>query len=81
MHLDPACTTAFSLVADKRSFEDNFPHQNWAIVLSFQLLISTTVSISGPSIYQFITSPRSLPKQLENIEVSSYSAIITVLHF
>ena len=43
-----------------RKWEENFPHLNWAIILSIQLLISSNHGILNPSLYQYITTPKTL---------------------
>ena len=43
-------------------WEEDFPHWNWVLVLSIQLLVSTNYSIVTPSLYQFITTPNSPPE-------------------
>ena len=49
--------------------EERIPHKNWVLVLLLQTVASTTWSIQTPSIYQFITTPHSIPEELENEEV------------
>ena len=53
-----------------RSFEEDFPHHNWFIVvLVLPFVFNVGYVILTPSIYQFVTTPRSLPEELENGEV------------
>ena len=55
-----------------RSFEEDFPHHNWFIVvLVLPFVFNVGYVILTPSIYQFVTTPRSLPEELENGEVCS----------
>ena len=62
----------------KRSLEEHFPHHNWFIVIAFQLLLSTIFSVMNPSIYQFVTSPSTIPEELKNNEVHTIREIIMV---
>ena len=50
------------LTAGPRVWEEDFPHLNWALVLSIQLVVATNYSIVVPSLYQFITTPTSPPE-------------------
>ena len=70
------CSTFFPVA--KQSLEEHFPHQNWVIVIAFQLLISTIFSVMTPSIYQFVTSLSSIPEELKNDEVCGHSAGVWV---
>jgi MFS family permease len=49
---------------DKGDFEKWFPYHNWILVLSLQLVLSTIWAVITPSIYQYITTPQSLPAEL-----------------
>ena len=53
-------------------FEKWFPHHNWILVLSLQLVICSFWSAVAPSIYQFITPPRSLPDELAQVYNDMY---------
>ena len=59
-----------------RSFEEDFPHHNWFIVVLVLPFVSNTGYLMlTPSIYQFVTTPRSLPEELENTEVCGLSTV------
>lgn len=50
----------------KKEIREHFPHTNWPIVLSFQLLISMIFAVSGPSVYQYVTSPKDTSEEQNN---------------
>lgn len=56
-------------VSAKRRGKEKFPHRNWPIIFGLQLLISTAYFIFTPSVYQFVTTPRSVPEDQANEEV------------
>ena len=59
-----------------RSFEEDFPHHNWFIVVLVLPFVSNTGYLMlTPSIYQFVTTPRSFPEELENTEVCGLSTV------
>ena len=53
--------------AGEQNVEKRFPHHNWIVVFSYQLLLSSVWSVYTPSIYQFITTPQSLPDGLSEV--------------
>ena len=53
----------------KRNWDERIPHQNWPIILGLIVVHNTAFSILTPSIYQFITTPRSIPEELKTKEV------------
>ena len=55
------------------NLEETFPHHNWILVVSIQILVTSSWTIKIPSIYQFVTTPRSLPEGLDNEEVKCFS--------
>ena len=62
-----------------RSFEEDFPHHNWFIVVLVLPFVSNTGYLMlTPSIYQFVTTSRSLPEELENTEVCGLSTVKTI---
>ena len=57
------------LYSGKRNWDERIPHQNWLTVMGMIMVHNIAYSIPTPSIYQFITTPHSIPKELENEEV------------
>ena len=62
----------------KKNLEENFPHHNWILILSLQFVITTMWSVFTPSIYQFITTPRSPPEDSENEEVIMHTTFVDI---
>ena len=57
------------IISAKRRRKEEFPHRNWPIILGLQLLVSTAYFIFTPSIYQFVTTPHSVPEEQAYEEV------------
>ena len=67
------------IISAKRRRKEEFPHRNWPIILGLQLLVSTAYFIFTPSIYQFVTTPHSVPEEQAYEEVrAECGAIIHV---
>ena len=50
--------------------EEHFPQHNWPIlIVLLQIIRCSSFVMFMPSIYQFITSPRELPEEVEDNEV------------
>ena len=58
------------LLAGKKSLEESFPHHNMALILLFQLTITSAYSLALPSLYKFITTPAERPEEVACSEVS-----------
>ncbi|CAI8042426.1 hypothetical protein GBAR_LOCUS23563 [Geodia barretti] len=48
----------------KKSLEESFPHHNMALILLFQLTITSAYSLALPSLYKFITTPAERPEEV-----------------
>ena len=51
--------------------EESFPHHNMVLVLLFELLAISAYAILTPSLYKFITTPKTRPDELNCAEVSN----------
>ena len=61
-------------LAGKVNLEKKIPIGNWPIILGLLLVNNIAYSVVSPSMYQFITSPRSLPKELDNDAVCVHNS-------
>ncbi|CAI8018988.1 hypothetical protein GBAR_LOCUS11454 [Geodia barretti] len=52
----------------RRNLEESFPHHNMVLVLLFQLLAISAYAILTPSLYKFITTPKTRPDELNCAE-------------
>ena len=52
-------TITHIVTAETRDLERHFPHHNWAIIFGLTVILNTGYGIFTPSIYQFITTPKT----------------------